>query len=311
MHNEVLTWQTVSENPYYEERSCGDAFPQYMISDLGLLYLVQVTTDGLVWSKICKRTNIVDARRFAESHLAHTRIIERIESAAPMEVVKVTPPELSIYNARPVLSSADVPESLRTELPGLVMEASPDRLEFTPPHDLATENAELRARLAAARERVIAIQSNLSDRIALVERQEAAVAEARRRADAFRSAFIEEVAARRSSRAKAQHSPSTYLVHGDHKGDTEFRVVEAASAASAYSAWREACRAEFPDILNCFAQDIQPVDHMLTVPAGALLIRRLEPVFPGALGAYDWTDRPAGEENHAGVARIVAYAERV
>ncbi|MFN4168478.1 MAG: hypothetical protein ACK4HD_09240 [Pannonibacter phragmitetus] len=310
MHNEVLTWQTVSENPYYEERSCGDAFPQYMISDLGLLYLVQVTTDGLVWSKICKRTNIVDARRFAESHLAHTRIIERIESAAPMEAVEVTPSELSIYTTRPVLSNADVPDSLRTELPGLVTETSPDRLEFTPPHDLATENAELRARLAAARERVIAIQSKLSDRIASVEKQEAAVAEARRRADAFRVAFIGEVTARHSSGSNAQDSLNTYLVHCEF-GWTEFRIVRAGNAAGAYSAWRRACDDEDNPLPDFFSETIQPANHMQIVPESALLIRRLEPAFPDTSGAYSWCDPEGGEENHAGVARIVAYAERV
>lgn len=289
MHNEVLTWQTVSENPYYEERSCGDAFPQYMISDLGLLYLVQETTNGLSWSKIGHCTNLVGARKLAEVHLS---LVRAIGQAGPMEAVEVTPSELSIYTTRPALSNADVPDALRTELPDRVTGISPDQLEFTPPHDLATENAELRARLAAARERVIAIQSNLSDRIAPVEKQEAKAAVQRHVSSMARELSI-------------------YLVHGERQGDVEFRVVQAASPESAYSAWREACFQEGLWFPNYFARELQPRNHMQITPEGALLIRMLESDTPSVTGSYAWADRPAGTKNHAGVARIVAYAERV
>lgn len=319
MHTKVLTWQTVSEDPYYEERSCGDAFPQYMITDLGLSYLVQATAFGYHWVKIGSRTNLLDARAFAQAHFANepyraswclttgpnamniefpphkrgpAQIINRIKQARPMETVEVTPSELYTFaNARPVLSNADIPDSLRTELPGRVREISPDQLEFTPPHDLETENAELRARLAAARERIIAIQSDLG-RIAWAEKQEA------------------EAAVQRTVSSMAQEL-SIYLVHGERQGDVEFRVVQAASPESAYSAWREACFQEEIWFPNYFARKLQSANHMLITPSDALLIRRLESASPPATGAYAWCDPAPGAENHAGVARIVAYAERV
>lgn len=325
----TLSWKEISENPY-EERSCGDSFPQYMISDLGLSYLVQVTVDGYRWTKLGSRTNLLDARAFAEAHLVEepkrtrwllttgpnavtfeypphdvtARIIERTKQAGPMEAVAVTHSELSAYNARMAISSADVPDALGATAPSRVTEISPDRFEFTPPHDLATENAELRARLAAARERVIAIQSNLNSRIAQVEEMEAAVAEQRRRVDAFRSAFIEEVAAR------PKETLNTYLVHCDF-GWTEFRVVRAADAAEAYAAWQRACDDEDNAVSDFFSENLQPANRMQITPINALLIRLLEPASPAAPGAYAWCDPEPGAENHAGVARIVAYAERV